>query len=236
MSGASNGVAVYDKVREAIEAAKENNQRLPSQGDLVKLTGTSRHHVRKALAQLSPPTTPDPASSGGETPPAHPPGAHLAPPGEPAANQPHQRRPWTLILIAVAAAVAVWGGWVDIGKLTGFGMVQPLPGLVDSLWINTAIVLPIGIEAYGGYALRTWLSSAALSKRTRSYARWSAWLSLAVGAGAQVASHLLRVAGVTAAPWQVTLLVSCVPVVVLGLAIGLTVLVRQDTTLAEGGR
>ena len=57
-------------------------------------------------------------------------------------------------------------------------MVQPLPGVVDGLWINTAIVLPIGIEAYGGYALRTWLSSAALSSEpaaTPAGRRWRAW-------------------------------------------------------------
>lgn len=70
--------------------------------------------------------------------------------------------------------MAVWGGWAELGRYTGFGMVQPLPGLVDSFWINTAIVLPVSIEAYGSYALRVWLSSATLSERTRRYARWSA--------------------------------------------------------------
>jgi hypothetical protein len=72
-------------------------------------------------------------------------------------------------------------------------------------------VLPIGIEAYGGYALRTWLSSASLSERPRRFARWSALASLAVGAGAQVASHLMRAGGVTTAPPLVTVLVACVP-------------------------
>jgi hypothetical protein len=101
---------------------------------------------------------------------------------------------------------------------------------VDEFWINTAIVLPVGIEAYGGYALRTWLSSAALSGRTRSYAGWSALVSLMVGGGAQVASHLLTASGITIAPWWVTVVVSCVPVAVLGLATGLATLVRQDTS------
>ncbi|OLF13483.1 hypothetical protein [Actinophytocola xanthii] len=137
---------------------------------------------------------------------------------------------WPLAFIGLAAAVAVWGGWVDLGRFTGFGLVQPLPGLVDDFRINTAIVLPIGIEAYGGYALRTWLSSAALSARTRSYARWSALVSLAVGGGAQVASHLMKAHDITVAPWWVTVVVSCVPVAVLGLATGLATLVRQDTT------
>jgi hypothetical protein len=36
--------------------------------------------------------------------------------------------------------------------MTGFGLVRPLPGLSDSLRINTAITLPVGVEAYGAYA------------------------------------------------------------------------------------
>jgi cytochrome bd-type quinol oxidase subunit 2 len=91
-------------------------------------------------------------------------------------------------------------------------------------------VLPLSIEAYGSYAVRVWLSSATLSGRTRRYARWSALASLVVGAGAQVASHLMRAATITSAPWQVTVVVACVPVAVLGLATGLATLVRQDTT------
>jgi hypothetical protein len=132
-----------------------------------------------------------------------------------------------LVLIGLAAAVAVWSGWVELGQLTGFGLVRPLPGLWDGE-VNTALVLPVGMEAYGGYALRTWLSSAGLSERTRRYARWSALASLVVGAGAQVASHLMRAADVTSAPPLVTILVACVPVAVLGLATGLATLVRRD--------
>jgi hypothetical protein len=173
-------------------------------------------------------------SPTGPSPEVKPAGDPGSPPRPPADARPYPQvrppRAWPLGLIGLAAAVAVWGGWVDLGRLTGFGMVQPLPGLVDGLRINTAIVLPIGIEAYGGYALRTWLSSAALSAKTRRYAGWSALASLVVGAGAQVASHLMKATGITVAPWGVTVVVSCVPVVVLGLATGLATLVRQDTT------
>jgi hypothetical protein len=161
---------------------------------------------------------------------AEPPPAGVA--GASARQAPGPPSAWPLGLIGIAAAVAVWGGWVDLGRLTGFGMVQPLPGLVDDLSINTAIVLPIGIEAYGGYALRAWLSSAALSARTRSYAGWSALASLVVGGGAQIASHLMKAHDVAVAPWWVTVVVSCVPVAVLGLATGLATLVRQDTSIA----
>lgn len=182
-------------------------------------------------------TTPNPESTPGPAPGVKPPGDPTSPPHPPTNTSRHQPvrppRSWPLALIGLAAAVAVWGGWVDLGRLTGFGMVQPLPGLVDGLRINTAIVLPIGIEAYGGYALRTWLSSATLSAKTRRYAGWSALASLVVGAGAQVASHLMKATGITVAPWGVTVVVSCVPVVVLGLATGLATLVRQDTAGAR---
>jgi hypothetical protein len=57
-------------------------------------------------------------------------------------------RSWPLLVLAVPAAVAVWSGWVGIGQLTGFGQVHPLPGIWDSLHLNTAVTLPIGVEAY----------------------------------------------------------------------------------------
>jgi len=60
---------------------------------------------------------------------------------------------WPLGLIAAPAAVAVWSGWVGLGQLCGFGVIHPLPGIWDSASINTAITLPVGIEAYAAYAL-----------------------------------------------------------------------------------
>lgn|GEM_PF-2426801 len=51
---------------------------------------------------------------------------------------------WPLVLIAAPAAVAVWSGWVGLGELCGFGIIHPLPGIWDTLRINTAITLPIG--------------------------------------------------------------------------------------------
>lgn len=68
-------------------------------------------------------------------------------------------RSWPLVLLAIPATIAVWSGWVQLGQMTGFGLVRPLPGLWDSLQVNTAITLPIGVEAYGAFALGTWLSS-----------------------------------------------------------------------------
>lgn len=220
------------------EPASPDDHTPPAAGDPSPGSQAGDHQAPAATAMPPADQPPgdrlvvEPASTEATSPPAHQPTATSSASEHQA---PRTHRPWPLILIGLAAAVAVWGGWVDLGRLTGFGMVQPLPGLVDGLWINSAIVLPIGIEAYGGYALRTWLSSAALSDRTRRYARWSALASLAVGAGAQVASHLMRAANVTTAPWQVTVLVACVPVAVLGLATGLATLVRRDTNPGRPG-
>jgi len=66
---------------------------------------------------------------------------------------------WPLFLIASPAAVAIWSGWVGLGGLCGFGPIHPLPGIADGFTINTAITLPVGVEAYGAYALRAWLTA-----------------------------------------------------------------------------
>ena len=65
---------------------------------------------------------------------------------------------WPLFLIAAPAAVGVWSGWVGLGGLCGFGIVYPLPGIWDALRVDTAIALPVGVEAYGACALRAWLT------------------------------------------------------------------------------
>ena len=38
-------------------------------------------------------------------------------------------RSWPLLVLAVPAAAEVWSGWVGIARLTGFGIVSPLPGI-----------------------------------------------------------------------------------------------------------
>src|SRR5579872_4375009 len=88
-------------------------------------------------------------------------------------------RSWPLLLLALPASVAVWSGWVGIGQLTGFRQVRPLPGIWNSLHIDTAVTLPIGVEAYAAYALHAWLAArASLTGRTRRFAKWSAIGSL----------------------------------------------------------
>lgn len=134
-----------------------------------------------------------------------------------------------MLVLAAPAAVAVWSGWVGIGQMTGFGEIHPLPGLWGSLHLNTAVTLPVGVEAYGAFSLQVWLTSnTVVSHRTRGFARWSAIAALVLGMAGQVAYHLLTQAGVTRAPWEVTTLVSCLPVVVLGMGSSLAHLLRSD--------
>jgi hypothetical protein len=141
-------------------------------------------------------------------------------------------RGWPLLLLAAPAAVAVWSGWVGIGQLTGFGQVRPLPGIWDSLHIDSAITLPVGVEAYAAYALHAWLDSGAvLTERTRRFAKWSAIGSLLLGMAGQIAYHLLTQAHASRAPWEVTVVVACLPVLILGMAAGLTHMIRADAAV-----
>ena len=132
---------------------------------------------------------------------------------------PPERTPrrWPLALMAAPAAVAVWSGWVGLGTMCGFGIVHPLPGIIDNFHLNTAITLPVGVEAYGAYALSTALS-ANVPARARTFAKRSAIGALVLGMAGQVIYHLLSAAHELHAPWPVIVLVACLPVVVLGFA------------------
>ena len=111
--------------------------------------------------------------------------------------------------------------------MTGFGQVRPLPGIWDSLHLDSAITLPIGVEAYGAYALRAWLSTdASVNPAARRFARWSAIASLLLGMAGQVAYHLLTEAKTVHAPWEITTVVSFLPVLVLGMGTALAHLLR----------
>src|SRR6266568_3634180 len=130
-------------------------------------------------------------------------------------------RRWPLALIAAPAAVAVWTGWVGLGGLCGFGVIHPLPGIADAIHLNTAITLPVGVEAYGAYALGAWLTPGTPGK-ARRFARGSAIGALALGMAGQVIYHLLAAAHAARAPWPVVMLVSCIPVITLGFGAALT--------------
>ncbi|WP_243769709.1 ABC transporter permease [Amycolatopsis acidicola] len=135
---------------------------------------------------------------------------------------------WPVLLLALPAFVAIWGGWVGLGRLTGFGPIELLPGIWDGASINSAITLPIGVETYAAFALRVWLSGGNSSERAREFAKWSAFASLGLGMAGQVAYHLMSAAGVTRAPWPITTLVSCLPVVVLGCGAALAHLLHTN--------
>ena len=138
-------------------------------------------------------------------------------------------RSWPLLVLAAPAAAEVWSGWVGIAQRTGFGMVVPLPGIWSGLHLDTAITLPVGVEAYAAYALRAWLSSGpAVSERTRRFAKRSALFAFVLGMAGQVVYHLLAQAGVTRAPWAVTTIVSCLPVLVLAMGTTLAHMLRAD--------
>ncbi len=146
-------------------------------------------------------------------------------------------RSWPLLVLAAPAAAKVWSGWVGIAQKTGFGLVAPLPGIWPSLHLDTAITLPVGVEAYATYALRAWLArDSAISARRRRFAKWSAISSFALAMAGQVAYHyhLKAQAGMARAPWAVTTVVSCLPVLVLGMGTALAHMLRADAAEAPG--
>ncbi|WP_228824699.1 helix-turn-helix domain-containing protein [Nocardia blacklockiae] len=137
-------------------------------------------------------------------------------------------RVWPLAVLALPAFVAIWSGWVGLGELTGFGPVHPLPGIVDGFTVNSAITLPIGMETYATYGLYVWLGGRIRADRTRAYAKYSAFGSLTLGALGQVAYHLMTAAGMTTAPWPVTVLVAVLPVAVLGMGAALAHMILSE--------
>jgi len=185
-----------------------------------------RKHPRPAIpARFRP--VPIPLESAAPVPAPSPQvsGVTEAPPPASVTPLPNRVSRWPLLLLAAPAFVAIWAGWVDLGRLTGFGQVHPLPGIADRFSINTAITLPVGLETYAAYALYVWLSRAG-SARARTFARFSAVGSLLLGFAGQAAYHLMIARGMTAAPWPITLAVSGVPVAVLGMGAALWHLVH----------
>jgi len=140
-------------------------------------------------------------------------------------------RHWPLLLIATPAAVSIWSGWVALGGMCGFGVVNLLPGIGHGFSVNTAITLPVGVEAYGAYALGAWLIPGT-PERARAFAQRSATGSLALGMCGQVIYHLLAAAHATRAPWPVVVAVACMPVATLGFGAALTHLLRAGEDAA----
>jgi hypothetical protein len=99
------------------------------------------------------------------------------------------------------------------------------PGIASGFELNTAITLPVGVEAYGAYALGAWLTPGA-GGTARRFARRSALGAVGLGMAGQVIYHLLAAAHAVRAPWPVVMLVSCLPVLTLGFGCALTHLLR----------
>ncbi len=138
------------------------------------------------------------------------------------------RRRWPLVLLALPASVAIWSGWVELGQMAGFGLVRPLPGIADEFTLNSAITLPIGVEAYSAYALGTWLSGRPIPASARRFAAWSSLAALALGLLGQVVYHVLSTTGHDRAPVAVVVFVACLPVLVLGAGAALHHLLGDD--------
>ena len=137
------------------------------------------------------------------------------------APEPYESFPrWPVVLLAAGAFVAIWGGWVDLGQMSGFGPVNLLPGIMD-LTVNLAITLPLGMEVYAAFALGVWLTHRNIRPAARTFAGWSVLASLMIGAAGQITYHLLHAAGIERAPWQVVVGVACVPVAVVGMGAAL---------------
>jgi hypothetical protein len=72
-----------------------------------------------------------------------------------------------------------------------------------------------------------------ISGRTRRFAKWSAIFSFGLGMAGQVAYHLMAQAGTARAPWTITTVVSCLPVLVLAMGAALAHMLRADGEVAD---
>ena len=218
---------LVDQIRDLAE--REGG--LPSRNRIIREFRVGARKANDALAQLAAPDSdsPEPGSVNGHASTVPEGGLEQVTTGvAPGSGLVRRVRSWPLVLLALPAFVAIWSGWVGLGGLTGFGTIHPLPGIADHLTLNTAITLPIGVETYAAYALNVWLAGHHLTARARRFAKWSALTALAIGALGQVVFHIMTAAGMATAPWPITTLVSCLPVVVLGCGAALRHLVRAS--------
>jgi hypothetical protein len=198
-----------------------------SSAEFAELTGTLPVDSAGLATAPVPAADPQPVPGSGSGPIP----TQVSQPTQPVpATRPVRR--WPVILLAAPAFVAIWSGWVGVGALTGFGPVHPLPGIASGFTINSAITLPIGVETYAAYALRVWLSGAGPARAQR-FAKRSAIAAFMLGGLGQIAYHLMSAAHLTIAPWPITTIVSCLPVVVLGFGAALGHLQNQRTEVEQ---
>lgn len=183
-----------------------------------------RHDRQRTVNEITAPTAPEPVVEPVPVPVPEAVQKHPDPPA-PTASEKRPVVTWPALLVAAPAAVAIWAGWVAIGRMTGFGPVDLLPGIGNGFVVDTAITLPVGVEAYAAYAFYVALHPGA-PRRARRFAGWSALLAVVLGMGGQTAYHLMSAAGMHLAPWQITTVVSCLPVGLFGAVAALVHMVR----------
>lgn len=115
-------------------------------------------------------------------------------------------RTWLLLVLGLAAVVIVWG----------------------SLELDTTAVLLMSAGACAAAALSMWFGVEARAARTRRYATFAVFASLAIVGAAQVTYYLMADAGHVQASWPVTTIVAIMPVVLFGLALTLANQVTAD--------
>jgi hypothetical protein len=213
---------------ERVREVAERDGALPSRNRIMSEFGVGAIKAKQALVALTANPDPTPPSAESEPAPIATEPEQASAVADPGPAEVRRVRSWPLVVLALPAFVAIWSGWVGLGGLTGFGTIHPLPGIADGVTLNTAITLPIGVETYAAYALNVWLGGHQLTVRARRFAKWSALGALAVGALGQVAFHMMTAAEMTSAPWPITTLVSCLPVVVLGCGAALRHLVHAE--------
>ena len=136
--------------------------------------------------------------------------------------------------IIAAAMVSIWGGWVELGHIVGFGAVQPLPGTpLSHVTVDLAITLPIGAEALLALCVPIALASGSFSARTRRFS-WTAMVIMTlVGMTGQVSYHLLTAWSWSTPPTWLVIGTSCLPITNLLVATILVHMVRADMDHAD---
>jgi len=139
-------------------------------------------------------------------------------------------RSWPLLVLAAPAAAEVRVGRHRAEDRNRAGL--PLPGIWPSLHLDTAVTLPVSRPTPHTRYAPGWHATArsAPGPAGSPSGRRS---SFALGMAGQVAYHLLAQAGMARAPWAITTIVSCLPVLVLAMGTALAHMLRADADATD---
>jgi hypothetical protein len=112
----------------------------------------------------------------------------------------------SLLGVTAPMLVSTWSGWVGLGTMCGFGIIQPFPG-ISGFELDTRITLPMGSEFYMIIGM-SYAISRGTTRTARKFAAWSTGFALVQSLAAQVAYHYMHSQGVVDAPWGVIVAVS----------------------------